>query len=103
MKVESYWSHTFIPELVRSDGLIFDFGTNNGGFSKLVAPLCPRVIGFEPDPYWDGKLSLPENVLVVRKALAAKRRRGRLHLNSAKASSMHYVDVARPSVHADSP
>src|SRR5262245_38651934 len=97
MKVESYWSHTFLPELIRPDGVIFDFGTNNGGFCKLVAPLCQRVMGFEPDPYWDRRLLLPDNVFVFRKALAAKRGTVRLNLNQGKCSSMHYLDTgARP-------
>jgi FkbM family methyltransferase len=103
MKVESYWGHTFLPELIRSDGVIFDFGTYNGGFCKLVAPLCRRVIGFEPDPYWDGdgRLSLPENVLVLRKALAAKPGLVRFNLNEAKCSSMHYFDTGARSIVAD--
>jgi FkbM family methyltransferase len=92
MKVETYWGHTFLPELIRADGVIFDFGTNNGGFCKLVAPLCQRVIGFEPDPYWNERLSLPGNVVVLNKALAAKRGLARLNLNQEKCPSMHYVD-----------
>ena len=101
MKVESYWGHTFLPELIRSDGVIFDFGTYNGGFCKLVAPLCRRVIGFEPDPYWNGRLSLPENVLVLRKALAAKRGLVRLNLNEAKCSSMHYADTSARAIEVE--
>jgi FkbM family methyltransferase len=101
MKAESYWSHTFLPELIRPDGVIFDFGTNNGGFCKLVAPLCQRVMGFEPDPYWDRRLLLPDNVFVFRKALAAKRGTVRLNLNQGKCSSMHYLDTGARSVDVD--
>src|SRR5437870_4984265 len=101
MKVKSYWSHTFLPELIRSDGVIFDFGTNAGGFCKVVAPLCGRIIGFEPDPYWERKLSLPENVFVLRKALAAKRGVVRLNLNREKCSSMHYLDQGAQSIEVD--
>ena len=102
MKVETYWSHTFLPELIRSDGVIFDFGSNYGGFCKMMAPLCERVICLEPDPYWEGReLSLPENVLVLRKALAAKRGQVYLNLNPKKCSSMHYVDTGARSVGVD--
>jgi FkbM family methyltransferase len=93
MKVESYWSHSFIPELIQPDGVIFDFGTNNGGFCELVAPLCQTVIGFEPDPYWKSRLSLPENVLVHRQAIAAKRGLVRFGVNQEKCSSIHYFDA----------
>jgi len=54
-------------------------------------------MGFEPDPYWDRRLLLPDNVFVFRKALAAKRRTVPLNLNQGKCSSMHYLDTgARP-------
>jgi FkbM family methyltransferase len=102
MKVDTYWSHTFLPELIRSDGVIFDFGSNYGGFCKLVAPLCQRVICLEPDPYWEDRgISLPGNVLVLRKALAAKRGLVRLNLNPDKCSSMHYLDKGARSVEVD--
>jgi FkbM family methyltransferase len=102
MKVETYWSHTFLPELIRSDGVIFDFGSNYGGFCKLVAPLCQRVICLEPDPYWEDRgIRFPENVLVLRKALAAKPGRVRLNLNAERCSSIHYIDTGARSVEVD--
>ena len=94
MKVESYWGHTFLPDLIRPDGVVFDFGVYDGGFSELVAPRCERVIGFEPDPAWRERAALPANVEVVPKALAAKRGRVRLHLNREKCSSIHYSEAA---------
>jgi FkbM family methyltransferase len=101
MRTECYWGHTFLPGLIRSDGVIFDFGTFNGGFCKVVAPLCQRIIGFEPDPYWEGKLSLPENVRVLPKALAAKRGVMRLNLNQEKCASAHYFDNSARSIEVD--
>jgi FkbM family methyltransferase len=102
MRVESYWSHTFLPELIRRDGVIFDFGSNYGGFCKLVAPQCRRVICLEPDPYWENRgISFPENVLVLRKALASKRGVVRLNLNREKCSSMHYIDTGAQSIWVD--
>ena len=45
MNVETYWSHSFLPELVRPTGVVFDFGVNGGGFSELMSPRCRVVIG----------------------------------------------------------
>jgi FkbM family methyltransferase len=93
MKVETYWGHTFLPDLMQQDGVVFDFGVYDGGFSKLVASRCKRVIGFEPDPAWRERLPLPANVEVVHKALATRRGLIRLHLNREKCSSIHYSDA----------
>ena len=101
MKTQSYWSHTFIPELVRPDGTTFDFGVNNGGFCNFVAPLCQEVIGFEPDPNLFEALSVPKNVTVYRKALAAKRGLVNLNVNSQKCSSLHYSDRYSRRVQAE--
>lgn len=98
IKVESYWSHTFLPELIRTDGAIFDFGVNDGGFSKLVAPRCRKVIGLEPDPSWNERLSLPHNVQLVPKALCAQRKMVRLHINRETCSSLHFTDPSAPTV-----
>jgi FkbM family methyltransferase len=74
MRVGSFWCHTFLLDLIRPNGTILDFGANYGGFSEMAAALCARVIGFEPNPYWQKNMvSLPKNVIVVRKAIAAKR------------------------------
>ena len=94
MKVESYWGHTFLPELIQQDGVVFDFGVYNGGFAKLVAPRCKRVIGFEPDPAWRVRPPLPANVQVVPMALAARRGQIQLCLNRDKCPSIHYSDTA---------
>ena len=68
----------------------------------MVAPLCQRVICLEPDPYWeDREISLPDNVLVIRKALAAKRGPVRLNLNPEKCASMHYVEAGARPVEVD--
>ena len=72
--------------------MIFDFGVHDGGFSRLVAPLCERVVGFEPDPSWQGRLSLPKNVRVLPQALAARAGTVRLNVNKKKCSSLHYAD-----------
>jgi len=74
MRIGSFWSHTFILDLIRPNGTIFDFGVNYGGFSEIAAALCERVIGFEANPYWQqNMMALPKNVTVVSKAIAAKR------------------------------
>ncbi len=90
--VHSYWGHTYLPGLIRPNGVIFDFGVHDGGFSRLVAPLCERVVGFEPDPSWQGRLSLPKNVRVLPQALAARAGTVRLNVNKKKCSSLHYAD-----------
>ena len=91
-----------MPELIRRDGVIFDFGSNNGGFCKLVAPLCHRVICLEPDPHWEDRgILLPENAVMLHKALAAKRGLVRLNLNPKKCSSMHYADTDTRSVEVE--
>ena len=88
MRVDMYWSHSYLPELVRPDGLVFDFGVNDGGFSRLIAPKCRKVIGFEPDPNWKGKLSLPNNVRLLPKALAARVGTLKFHVNANLCSSL---------------
>jgi len=93
MHVAHYWSHSFLPDFIRPDGVVFDFGVNNGGFSRLVAPRCARVLGFEPDPTWLEKVSLPGNVQVFPKALAAQTEVRSLHLNRQTCSSLHYSDA----------
>jgi FkbM family methyltransferase len=92
MNVAHYWSHSFLPDFIRPDGVVFDFGVNNGGFSRLVAPRCARVLGFEPDPSWLEKVSLPDNVQVLPQALAAQTEVRSLHLNRSTCSSLHYSD-----------
>lgn len=91
MKVDVYWSHSFLPDLIRPDGLVFDFGVNDGGFARLVAPRCRKVIGFEPDPSWEGRLELPGNMHLEKKAVAAKSGTITLHVNRDLCSSMHYA------------
>ena len=98
MNVATYWSHTFLPDLIRADGVVFDFGVNDGGFSRLVAPRCFKVIGFEPDPAWHEPHELPENVLVLPKALAATAGKLPFHLNREKCSSLHYTDATATTV-----
>lgn len=92
MNVETYWGHTFLPDLIRPDGVAFDFGVNSGGLARLIAPRCRRVIGFEPDPTWHGKLVLPDNVDLRPLALAARRGTVELNVNPATCSSLHYGD-----------
>lgn len=93
MKVESYWSHSFVPGLMRADGIVFDFGVNSGGFAEIAARLCRKVVGFEPDPSWQGRLRLPDNVTLLSKAVAAEQGMLRLHVNTDKCSSLHYADT----------
>ncbi|MDZ4401086.1 FkbM family methyltransferase [Prosthecobacter sp.] len=84
--------------MIRHDGVVFDFGVNNGGFARLVAPKCARVVGFEADPTWLGRVSLPANVRVLPQALAAKAGTLRFHVNQATCSSLHYSDVGAETV-----
>jgi FkbM family methyltransferase len=92
MQVSTYWGHTYLPGRLRAGGVVFDLGVNSGGFSRLVASRCRRVIGFEPDPSWAGRLELPANVTLIHKAIAAKPGRLPLHLNPVTCSSLHYGD-----------
>src|SRR5262245_26011241 len=92
MRVEVYWSHSFLPDLIRPDGVVFDFGVYDGGFARLVAPRCARVVGFEPDPTWRGELSLPPNVYIVPKVLAAKGGAIPFYMNVDSCSSLHYTE-----------
>jgi FkbM family methyltransferase len=92
VNVEVYWSHSFLPSLVRRDGIVFDFGVNDGGFSRLMAPKCRVVVGFEPDPAWQGRHELPANVRVTPKALAARAGTIAFHVNQDLCSSMHYAE-----------
>lgn len=101
MKVEFYWSHSFVPGLIRADGIVFDFGVNSGGFAEIAARLCRKVVGFEPDPSWQGRLRLPENVLLVQKAVAASPGRLRFNVNAEKCSSLHYADSNASTVEVE--
>jgi FkbM family methyltransferase len=96
-----YWSHSFFADLIRPDGVVFDFGVNNGGFARLVAPSCRRVIGFEPDPTWGGRLSLPPNVLVVPKAVASKSGTIPFHVNEGLCSSLHFAEAGTKTVEVE--
>jgi FkbM family methyltransferase len=98
MKVSTYWSHTFLPEWIRQDGVAFDFGVNEGGFSRLMAPLCAQVIGFEPDPSWTGRHQLPENVVVHAQALSAQHGPLQFHVNKERCSSLHYAESGTETV-----
>ena len=93
MNVEVYWCHSFLPDLVRPDGLVFDFGVNDGGFSRLVAPKCRAVVGLEPDPAWESRYALPANVRVIPKALAARAGMMPFHVNEGLCSSMRYAEA----------
>lgn len=82
-----------MPGLIRRDGLVFDFGVNCGGFAERVAPLCRKVIGFEPDPSWRGRYHhLPANVTLIEKAVAAERGVLKLHVNPTQCSSLHHAE-----------
>lgn len=103
MRVEQYWSHSFLPGLIRKNGIVFDIGMHDGGFAKLVAPSCRKVIGFEPDPVWRGNHPyLPANVQVVEKAIAGTAGIVRLHVNQEKCSSLHYADAHTETIDVDS-
>ena len=98
LAVQRYWGHTYLPALIRKDGVVFDFGVNDGGFSRLLAPHCKRVIGFEPDPSWKDRLSLPSNVEVHPQALAADGETVQINLNKTTCSSLHYADRDAESI-----
>src|SRR5262245_15796133 len=98
MNVAYYWCHSFLPDLIRPDGVVFDFGVNDGGFTRLVAGRCRRVVGLEPDPSWQGQLKLPENVTLVPKALAAKSGALKFHVNQELCSSLHYAGESAETV-----
>lgn len=102
MNVQLYWCHSFFADLIRPDGVVFDFGVNDGGFARLVAPHCRRVIGFEPDPTWGGgRLSLPPNVLIVPKAVAAKSGTIPFHVNEGMCSSLHFAEAETKTVEVE--
>ncbi len=91
-----------MPELMRSDGWVFDFGVNSGGFAEIAARLCRKVVGFEPDPSWQGRLQhLPDNVLLVQKAVAAAPGRLHFNVNAEKCSSLHYADSNASTVEVE--
>lgn len=93
MYVDTYWSHSFIADLIRPDGIVFDIGVNDGGFAVLMAPRCRRVIGFEPDARYRSQLKLPANVSVYPSAIAASRGTYPFHVNTETCASLHYTDA----------
>jgi len=99
IRLAHFSGHTFVSSLVTPNGTVFDFGLNYGGFSKAVAPLCARVIGFEPDTRWEGRRpSLPANVTVVPKAVAVESGTYRFHQNKEDSSSLHFADAGGSAV-----
>ena len=76
MRIGTFWAHTFLLDIIRPKGTIFDFGLNYGGFSNMAAGLCEHVFAFEPNPFWSRErgngIALPRNVTIVPKAIAAK-------------------------------
>ena len=101
MHVEQYWSHSFIPGIIRPEGVVFDIGVNSGGFAERVAGRCRRVIGFEPDPIWQGKWKLPANVEVYPKALAGAAGKLSFHVNNELCSSLHYAEADANTVEVE--
>ena len=93
MYVDEYWSHSFILNLVRPQGVVYDIGVNDGGFARLVAARCRRVIGYEPDPVWRDRLNLPANVTFIPKAIAATTGVLDFHVNQVRCSSLHYSEI----------
>jgi FkbM family methyltransferase len=93
MHVDEYWSHSFILDLVRPDGIVFDFGLNDGGFARIAAARCRRVVGFEPDPSWHGKIRLPSNVELVTKAIARVGGYLEFNVNGSICSSLHFSET----------
>ena len=102
MRVEQYWSHSFIPQLIRKNGIVFDIGVNSGGFARIISAHCERVIGFEPDPKWAGKLQLPANVELFQLAIAGKSGKQKFHVNREKCSSLHFADAESDTVEVES-
>jgi FkbM family methyltransferase len=92
-KVKCCCNHTFLADLIRPDGTVFDLGLGEGQFSTRLAARCGQVFGLEPDPIHTSRLVLPDNVTVLPKALGAERGIRRLHLNREKCSSLHYSDA----------
>ncbi len=92
MYVDEYWSHSFILDLVRPEGVVYDIGVNDGGFARLVSGRCRRVIGYEPDPTWLHRLDLPANVTFIPKAIAANPGVLEFHVNKVRCSSLHYSE-----------
>lgn len=92
MQIGEFWSHTFLQDRIRPSDTVFDIGTNYGGFAAAVSPYCKRVIGYEPNPFWNGnRPSLPANVNVVTMAVAAHKGAFPLHVepNGGPRSSFH--------------
>lgn len=92
IRVSEYWSHSYIPDLIRREGTVIDIGANNAGFSRRVAHLCKRVIGFEPDPSRINSIVLPANMEMVAKAVAAESGHVPLFLNREKCPSLHFEE-----------
>lgn len=89
------YSHV-LAHLIRPDGVVFDFGVSEGRFSTRVA-----ILGLEPDPGWTARRLLPDNVMVVPKALGADGGIIRLHLNREKCSSLHCSDPDAASLEVE--
>lgn len=104
VRIGHFWCHTYLQDRIRPTDTIFDFGFNYGGFSQVVAPFCRRVIGYEPNLFWnDQRPALPANVVVVNKAIAATRGIFSLHLdpNGGPRSSLHVVAATPDALTVD--
>lgn len=98
MYVEQYWSHSYIPVLIRSDGVVIDIGFYGGGFSERIAARCRRVVAFEPDPRCQGVPAELTNVVVIPKAIGGNGGLRMLSVNTDKCSSFHHSDAASPKI-----
>ena len=101
MYVEQYWSHSYIPSLIQSDGVVIDVGFYGGGFSAKVAAQCKRVLAFEPDPRCQAVPAAATNVLVVPKAIGWNRGLRTLSINSDKCSSFHHSGAASRKIEVE--
>ena len=98
MYVDQYWSHSYIPSLVRADGYLIDIGFYGGGFSSHLSPRCKGILAFEPDPRWQRAPSSLRNVTVVPKAIGATAGMRKLFLNDAQCSSFHHGEPSARSI-----
>lgn len=94
MFVEQYWSHSYIPHLIRPDGVVIDLGFYGGGFAARVASRCRRVVAFEPDPRCQTVPVALTNVLVIPKAIGRTNGLRKLSVNTDRCSSFHHFDAA---------
>lgn len=93
MKIYNHLGHSFLPELLPSDGIALDCGANYGNFAEwLSRNTALNIHSFEPDPRLYERLPILPRCQYHKKALSGKSGLMKLSLGNQRCSSLVYKE-----------